>query len=158
MIKAILIFALCSIVNVMLNTVKTIIMYRNEKLSSSIINAITYGFYTVIVVLMAGEMALWLKIILTAGTNFIGVWLSMLILEKLRKDKLWCIDTTIREEKKIDVSDALSAIKVPYSIINVESDFVLFKIYCKTQAESGAVREILKRFNAKYFVAETKSL
>jgi hypothetical protein len=94
----ILIFTVCSLINVMLNTVKTIIMYRNEKLSSSLINAITYGFYTIIVVLMAGDMDLWLKIILTAGTNFVGVWASMAILDRFKKDKLWKVEATVSDK------------------------------------------------------------
>lgn len=85
-----LIFIAGSLVNVMLNTIKTLVMFRKNKLSSSIINAVTYGFYTWIVVLIAADdLPLWAKMLVTAAVNFIGVWTSMVIMEHLQKDKLW---------------------------------------------------------------------
>lgn len=159
MLKFIIVFTLCSLVNVMFNTVKTIIMYRNEKLSSALINAVTYGFYTIVVVLMAGDMALWLKVIITAVTNFIGVWLSMLILEKLRKDKLWCIDCTVKAEHTVELSINLTNCDIPFSVITIDNGkYNLFKIYCNTQADSTNVKGLLNLYNAKYFVNESKTL
>lgn len=156
MFKAIIIFAVCSLVNVMFNTVKTIIMYRNEKMSSAVVNAITYGFYTVVVVLMAGDMALWLKVLLTAATNFVGVWLSMLILEKLRKDKLWKIETTVPTQFvnaiEIDLAD------VPHSRIPIDDKHTLYYFYCATQDESVQVKHMIDVYGAKYFVSESKTL
>lgn len=158
MIKAILIFFIFSLINVMLNTVKTIIMYRNEKFSSSLINAITYGFYCVVVVLIAGEMALWLKIVLTAISNFIGVWVSMVILDKLRKDKLWEVRATIRaDDTRID--DELAAVSLAFtSILTTDGKHCVYNIYCPTQKDSMTAKQILTRHNAKYFVSESKSL
>lgn len=159
MLKFVIIFSLCSLINVMLNTAKTIIMYNNNKLSSSLINAITYGFYTVIVVLMAGEMALWLKIFLTAITNFGGVWLSMIILDKFRKDKLWLVQATVRAEYIGKVEKGLVNVNVPYTtlITNDEKHYVV-NIFCATQKDSEMVKAILTKHNAKWFVSESKTL
>ena len=41
----IILFVVCQFINVALNTAKTIIMHKEEKISSAVINAITYGFY-----------------------------------------------------------------------------------------------------------------
>lgn len=160
MFKFILIFSLCSLVNVMLNTVKTIVMYRNEKISSATINAITYGFYTVIVVLMAGEMPLYLKIIITAATNFIGVYLSMMIMDKLRKDKLWKIEATIPSSEVERMELACVHYNISHSRIEVDPlhTHTLFIFYCPTQKHSAVVREMLKDYDAKYFVSESKNL
>ena len=67
-------FVICQFINVALNTAKTIIMHKEEKISSSIINAITYGFYAIIVVMTASALPLWVTIVITIITNLIGVY------------------------------------------------------------------------------------
>lgn len=154
--KMIIIFAICSLVNVMLNTIKTIIMYKNEKISSSVINAVTYGFYTVVVVLMAGDMELWLKVVLTTVTNFFGVYLSMMLLDKLRKDKLWKVEATVPTKYAEAVHFDLKT--VPHSFIKISEKHTLFNFYCATQKESAKVKAIINQYDAKYFVSESKNL
>ena len=159
MMTTIIIFTICSLINVMLSTVKTIVMYKKNILSSALVNAVTYGFYTVIVVLMAGgEMPLGWKILLTALTNFIGVALSMMIMKKLEKDKLWKVEATVIYIRKEDVCDMLNKAKVPYNYIDGVGKYTLFNIFCSTQQQSTAVKEILKAYEAKYFVSESKTL
>ena len=159
MLKFVLIFTVCSLVNVMLNTVKTIIMYRNDKLSSAFINSITYGFYVILVVLMAGEMSLWVKVVITAGTNFVGVWLSMCIMDRFHKDKLWEVRVTSSVEDGAEIEKLLINAKIGYTKLQTANHVrVVFNIYCPDQKTSAAVRQILNRFNVKYFVSETKSL
>ena len=159
MMTTIIIFTICSLINVMLNTVKTIVMYKKNILSSALVNAVTYGFYTVIVVLMAGgEMPLGWKILLTALTNFIGVALSMMIMKKLEKDKLWKVEATVIYIRKDDVCEMLNKAKVPYNYIDGVGKYTLFNIFCSTQKQSAAVKEILKAYEAKYFVSESKTL
>ena len=159
MMITIIIFTICSLINVMLNTVKTIVMYKKNILSSALVNAVTYGFYTVIVVLMAGgEIPLGWKILLTALTNFIGVALSMMIMKKLEKDKLWKVEATVIYIRKDDVCEMLNKAKVPYNYIDGVGKYTLFNIFCSTQKQSAAVKEILKAYEAKYFVSESKTL
>lgn len=159
MMTTIIIFTICSLINVMLSTVKTIVMYKKNILSSAFVNAITYGFYTVIVVLMAGgEMPLGWKILLTALTNFVGVALSMMIMRKLEKDKLWKVEATVIYIHKDDVCEMLNKAKVPYNYIDGIGKYTLFNIFCSTQQQSAAVKEILKAYDAKYFVSESKTL
>jgi hypothetical protein len=91
----IILFFVCQLINVALNTAKTIIMHKEEKVSSSLINAITFGFYAIIVVMTASALPLWITIVITIITNLIGVYLSMWILEKFKKDSLWEITATV---------------------------------------------------------------
>ena len=159
MIKFIVLFIIASFINVMLNTIKTIIMYRNEKLSSSLINAITYSVYCVVVVLMAGDMPLWVKVVITAGTNFVGVWLSMCIMDRFHKDKLWEVRATSSAKDGVEIENLLINAKIGYTKLQtVDRMRAVFNIYCPDQKTSAAVRQILNRFNVKYFVSETKSL
>lgn len=159
MLKFIIIFSICSFINVMLNTFKTIIMYDNNKLTSSLINAVCFGFYTVIVVMMAGEMALWLKVFITAITNFVGVWTSMIILDKIRKDKLWLVQATIRPTKSDKVETALVNAEIPYTVLTTnDNKHYVFNIFCATQKDSEMVKAVLTKYEAKYFVSENKTL
>ena len=159
MMTTIIIFTICSLINVMLSTIKTIVMYKKNILSSALVNAVTYGFYTIIVVLMAGgEMPLGWKILLTALTNFVGVALSMMIMRKLEKDKLWKVEATVIYIRKDDVCEMLNKAKVPYNYIDGVGKYTLFNIFCSTQKQSAAVKEILKAYEAKYFVSDSKTL
>ena len=156
-----LIFIAGSLVNVMLNTIKTLVMFRKNKLSSSIINAVTYGFYTWIVVLIAADdLPLWAKMLVTAAVNFIGVWMSMVIMEHLQKDKLWKIEATAPTCYVPDISAFCEAEKISYSTINVDPEHrnTMFVFFCPSQVESHKIRELLKDYPAKYFVSESKTL
>lgn len=156
MVKFIIIFTICSLINVMLNTAKTIIMYKNDRLSSALINAITFGFYTVVVVLMAGDMNLWLKVGITAITNFVGVWISMEILDRFRKDKLWKIEFTVKKEQQEKIENSYPLNKVPHSHIEIDNNYTLFNFYCENKKQTAFVKTIVDQFGAKYFISETK--
>ena len=84
----IVLFVVCQLINVALNTAKTIIMHKEEKVSSSIINAVTYGFYAIIVVMTASALPLWITIVITFITNLIGVYGSMWLLDKWKKEEI----------------------------------------------------------------------
>ena len=47
--KMVIIFIVCSLVNVILSTLKTLIMVNAGRGSAIIINAVCYGFYTLVV-------------------------------------------------------------------------------------------------------------
>ena len=157
MLQFIIIFTISSFINVMLNTIKTIIMYKNEKLSSSLANAVTYGFYTIVVVLMAGDMSLWLKVLITFVTNFFGVWWSMAILDKFKQDKLWEIVATTKRENLAEIRDYLSMHEISFNY-NVTDNYkdtkIVFRIYSENQQQSIIIKKILKEYNAKYIVHE----
>ena len=85
-------------VYVILNTVTNIAKIKCSKLIASLTSAICYGFYVIVVVATASNQPIWVKMLLTAVTNVVGVYIGMWVMEKLRKDKLWKIEITIRDE------------------------------------------------------------
>ena len=154
--NTILLFALCTAVNVILSTIKSILTVKGGKLSASFINALTYGFYSYVIVLTSADgMPIWLKMAITAICNFIGVYLVKWIEEKARKDKLWKVELTVPTKytntKEIDIHD------VPHSYIELSDKHTLFNFYCATQKESAKVKAIANQYEAKYFVAESKN-
>ena len=47
---------------------------------------------------------------------------------------------------------------ISYNYIEGIGKYTIFNIFCVTQKQSIAVKEILKAYNAKYFVSESKTL
>ena len=155
--NTILLFALCTAVNVILSTIKSILTVKGGKLSASFINALTYGFYSYVIVLTSADgMSIWLKMAITAVCNFIGVYLVKWIEEKARKDKLWKVELTVPTKYTNTIDFDLH--DVPHSYIELSDKHTLFNFYCATQKESAKVKAIANQYEAKYFVAESKNL
>lgn len=155
--NTILLFALCTAVNVILSTIKSILTVKGGKLSASFINALTYGFYSYVIVLTSADgMPIWLKMAITAICNFIGVYLVKWIEEKARKDKLWKVELTVPTKYTNTIDFDLH--DVPHSYIELSDKHTLFNFYCATQKESAKVKAIVNQYEAKYFVAESKNL
>lgn len=155
--NTILLFALCTAVNVILSTVKSILTVNGGKFSASLINAITYGFYSYVIVLTSADgMPIWLKMAITAVCNFVGVYFVKWIEEKARKDKLWKVELTVPTKYTNTIDFDLH--DVPHSYIELSDKHTLFNFYCATQKESAKVKAIANQYEAKYFVAESKNL
>ena len=154
--NTILLFALCTAVNVILSTIKSILTVKGGKFSASFINAITYGFYSYVIVLTSADgMPIWLKMAITAICNFVGVYLVKWIEEKARKDKLWKVELTVPTRYTNTIDFDLH--DVPHSYIELSDKHTLFNFYCATQKESAKVKAIANQYEAKYFVAESKN-
>lgn len=155
--NTILLFALCTAVNVILSTIKSILTVKGGKFSASFINAITYGFYSYVIVLTSADgMPIWLKMAITAICNFVGVYLIKWIEEKARKDRLWKVELTVPTKYTNTIDFDLH--DVPHSYIELSDKHTLFNFYCATQKESAKVKAIVNQYEAKYFVAESKNL
>lgn len=155
--NTILLFALCTAVNVILSTIKSILTVNGGKASASLINAITYGFYSYVIVLTSADgMPIWLKMAITAVCNFVGVYFVKWIEEKARKDKLWKVELTVPTKYTNTIDFDLH--DVPHSYIELSDKHTLFNFYCATQKESAKVKAIANQYEAKYFVAESKNL
>lgn len=150
-------FAICTIINVILSTLKSLITIKGSKLAAAVANAITYGFYTYVIILTSdAALSTEGKMIITAAANFMGVYLVKLLEEKTRKEKLWKIEMTIPTKYRAAVDFDLR--EVPHSYIEISDKHTLFNFYCATQVESKKVKDIVAQYGAKYFVSETKNL
>jgi uncharacterized protein YebE (UPF0316 family) len=145
-----------SIVNVVLNTIKSIVTVNGGKLSAALINAITFFVYTYVIIYTNCELPMFTKALITAIVNFIGVYAVKWIEEKARKDKLWKVEMTVPTKYACAVDSDLR--DVPHSYITISPKHTLFNFYCATQSESQKVKDIANQYEAKYFVAESKTL
>lgn len=154
------IFVALNIINVIIQTVKSIITINGSKWSASIINAVAYGIYTIVVVFMnADGLGLFWKAVIIGFTNLVGVFVVKLIEEKSRKDKLWKVEATIDSYLILDLHRILNEGGIPHSWLDIgTTDRVLLNCYCNTKNDSELVKELLDNADAKYFVSESKVL
>jgi uncharacterized protein YebE (UPF0316 family) len=155
--NAIIIFAIATVVNITLSTIRSICTIKGGKWISAITNAVCYGFYPLIVMLTAkGTVDIVVNMGITAVANFICVWIIKFVEEKARKDKLWKVEATVPSKYQDAVHFDLKSI--PHNYIEKVGNYTLFNFYCATQSESVKVRDILAQYEVKYFVSESKTL
>ena len=155
--KLLILFVVMNIVNVVIQTVKSIATIKCGKVAAAIINAVAYGLYTYIVVLTMCDLPLLAKCLIVAGCNFVGVFVVKFFEEKARKDKLWKVEATVKPAEAEAIKHFCKSFNLPFSYIDIEK-YVIFNFYCATQKESALIKDVLDNHNAKYFVSESKTL
>lgn len=151
-----IIFIILSLVNVVFSTIRSITTIKSGKLVASLISGGYFAFYNIMLIYTVAEFPMWQKCIITFVCNVIGVFVVKWAEEKAQKDRLWKIECTIPTEylKALD----FDLREVPHSYIRLSDKHTLFNFYCATQKESAQVKAIADQYNAKYFVAESKTL
>ena len=153
----IIIFFIITLVNVILSTVKSILTVKASRKVAALINAIAYGFYAMVVKQMA-TVSTSTVVIVTVLCNLIGVYFSMWLLEKFKKDVLWKI-TVI---PKTDATDTLKAKLIEnglgFNFYPINTKYGLqtgFDIFSATQEESKIIKSILQEVGMiKYHIIE----
>ena len=160
--EMLIIFIVLTILNVVIQTIKSIATIKCGKLVASLVNAVAYGLYTYVIFFTSADgIDLHTKALITAFANLVGVYVVKYFEEKARKDKLWKVELTIpvnQVERLKNLFDQY-AIDIPYNYIDIQK-YCIFNFYCATQAQSATVKTLLEQgnFNAKYFVSESKTL
>lgn len=154
-------FVVLNVVNVVIQTVKSIATIKCGRVPAAVINAVAYGLYTIVVVYTVCELPLWLKTTVVAVANLIGVYVVKVLEEKARKDKLWKVEATLRSQNiEPQYDDCIIELKennIPFNYIDANK-YIIVNCYCATQKESTQVKTILDKYHAKYFVSESKTL
>lgn len=151
-------YILFNVLNVIIQTIKSIVTIKCNKYIASIVNAVAYGLYTYIIILTSIDIELWVKIAVVALANLVGVFIVKAIEEKRRKSMLWKIEFTVNGALTDAVDELLKLAGIPHNYIDKVGRYTIFNAYCATEKESESVKEIIKKYNAKYFVSETKIL
>ena len=157
------VFIILNVMNVVIQTVKSIATIKCGAWAAAAVNAVAYGLYTVVVVYMnADGLGLFWKAIIIGLANLFGVYAVKAIEKRNRKDKLWKVEATIKaphgkEAKYDDCIIALKQSNVPFNYIDANK-YIIINCYCATQKESAIVKAILEFYEAKYFVSESKIL
>ena len=156
--KFLLTFLVLSIINVIFATIRVLTTVKSGKTIASLISGGYFAFYNIMLVYTVADFPMWEKCLITFGCNVVGVYLVKSIEEKTRKDKLWKVEVTVPNEQVEQLlTDCLYCNIEHYNYWDAYQ-YKVFNFYCATQKESAAVRELLKNYNVKYFVTESKAL
>lgn len=157
--EMLIIFIVLTILNVVIQTIKSIATIKCGKWVAALVNAVAYGLYTYVIFFTSSEgLDLHAKAAITAVANLVGVYVVKLCEEKARKDKLWKVEATVPVEHCIPLHADLVDKGIAHNYIDRVGKYTIFNIYCPTQKESVEVREALEAKNIKYFVSESKTL
>ena len=152
-----LLYLVLQIVYVILNTVTNIAKIKCSKLIASLTSAVCYGFYVIVVVATASNQPIWVKMLLTAVTNVVGVYVGMWVMEKLRKDKLWKIEITIRDAiEAYQFENTLREKDISFNSVVCENNDIILNVYSKSQKESEIIKKALAEVTtAKYIIHQS---
>ena len=156
--EMLIIFIVLTILNVVIQTIKSIATIKCGKWVAALVNAVAYGLYTYVIFFTSADgIDLHAKALITAFANLVGVYVVKFIEEKARKDKLWKVEMTVPKKHFEEVCAALRIAKVPYNYVDIEK-YVLVNCYCATQKDSANIKDFMKNYDVKYFVSESKTL
>ena len=158
--NSIILFAIATIINVSLSTVRALCTIKGGKWISATMNALCYGFYPLIVMLTAKDtVTIWVNMIITAIVNFVCVWVIKLVEQKARKDKLWKVEMAIPLAEADQVITRLKGIEdlIPFNY-NYLGKWCIFNCYCENQSKTACVRDLAQTYNGKISAYESQSL
>ena len=156
-ITLLLFFIWLNVINVILQTIKSLLTTKGNKWSAAIGNAVAYGLYTILLVFMTCDLPLMAKVFVVGGCNLVGVFVVKLAEEKMQKDRLWKIELTIDAEDGEALAERLKDDGISFNW-HILDKWALFNCYCPTRKESHIVREDAKIYDAKFFANEAKIL
>lgn len=151
-----ILFIILNIINVIVQTAKSIITVKGNKYVAAVVNAIAYGFYTIVVIYMLCDLSLFTKAFIVALCNLVGVFVVKFIEEKSRKTKLWKIELTIPTPYTRIVDQKL--VDVPHSYQILSPKHCIFTFYCASEEETLKVKEVVDKYKARYFVTENHAI
>ena len=150
-------FVILNFINVLINTARSLTTVKGGKWIASVMNALCYGYYTVIIVITATyEIPLVLKIIAVAIVNFIGVFCIKFGEEKIKKEKLWIYKAKgVSTSLATQITIAFDEMDIKYIHTKVDCNFENMEVFSETQKESEMIKSILDNYEIKYYAVET---
>lgn len=149
-------FVILNVLNVIIQTAKSIVTIKCGKGVAALVNAIAYGLYTVVLVYMNCDIPLWEKVIVVGSANLIGVYVVKFFEEKSKKDKLWKIEFSLKKGYFDSAVKELNINDISYNF-STFGEYITITAFANTQEETKIISNIVKKNNAKYFITETKS-
>lgn len=157
--ELILLFIILTTCNVVLGTVKSLLTINGTKFWAALINAVSYAVNAAAVIYMTDDqLNFWLKILIVAAINYIGVYIVKYIEEKNTKEKLWKIECITLSEYAEAIHAELDNLNIYNRYIEGVGKYVIVNIYAETREQSKLVKTLLKNYNVRYFVVESQIL
>ena len=148
-------FITLSIVNVIGSTIRSLTTINSGKTVASLVSGLYFAFYNIVLVATVAEFPMWQKCLITFVCNVLGVYVVKFVEEKMRKDKLWAIRFTVKDNEREKTIKDLENKDISYGY-DVRGKYIIFETFCSSKEETLKVEEIVKKFNAKCFISENK--
>ena len=150
-----LLFTALTIVNVIIQTVKSLCTVRCSTIVSACVNAAAYGLYTFVIFFTTAEgIPLWGKALITAVCNFFGVYIANLLFDKLfAQTTRWKVEVSIPEESKEEFETNCEKMKLEYYSCGYSTGWRAYAIFCGDKEDSNNLKNILPT-EAKYNIVE----
>lgn len=151
-------FVVLNFINVLVNTARSLCTIKGGKWVASIMNALCYGYYTVIIVITATyEMPLLMKCFAVAFVNFVGVFTIKFCEEKMKKDSLWIYNAIgISLEEYGILKSHCDKENIKYVYNEIADNFYSIEIFSETSEDSEKIIKGLEYLNLKYYAVEAK--
>lgn len=157
--KFFILFLIATAVNVILSTMRSLITIKGTKLSAAAINAVCYGFYSYIIILTNGDgLSTVSKMLITAGCNFVCVYLVKWIDEKRTPEKMWkieCAFPQMLDYEEIMTHENIEKMGIPNNYNRLGS-WTVFNCYCDTCEKTDKILKFIKLNNGKMSAYESK--
>lgn len=145
-------FSVATLINVILSTLKSVITIKGGRGIASVVNAISYGFNTIVIKGIAG-VDLWVAIVVTVIANLVGVYVGLTIVKKFEKERLWKVTVTVPTENLHDFKHDLHASDIGF--IAYETSYEKYKVidvFSRDKKESRILRELINKYKVKYTI------
>ena len=153
--ELLILFIVLNAINVVIQTIKSLCTINCGKTIAALVNALAYGFYTVVVIYMVCDLPLLWKVLIVGACNFVGVFLVKWVEEKMRKDKIWLVKMTIPNEHAEQAKHLLKQADIPFTYYDLNKYFV-FDTFCETQTDTATATKICSTCSGKAFATENK--
>ena len=148
-------FIILNILNVIIQTVKSIVTIKCGKGIAAIVNAVAFGLYTIVTVYLMCELNLYLKAGTVALCNLVGVYVVKWCEEKARKDALWLVKITVPANNFSALYEEITCKDIPCTYYNLQKYYVL-DCYCEKQEDTVFVTTLCQKYHGKMFASENK--
>lgn len=150
-----LLFITLTIVNVIIQTVKSLCTVRCSTIVSASVNAIAYGLYTFVIFFTTAEgLPLWGKALITAVCNFFGVYVANILFDKMfAQTTRWKVEVSIPEDTVDDFEDNCDKMSLEYYACGKSTGWRAYAIFCDDKEDSNNLKTILPTA-AKYNIVE----
>lgn len=153
--KMIILFSALTILNVVIQTIKSLCTVKCSTKVSACVNALAYGLYTfVIFYTTADGMSLWLKALITAIANLIGVVVANKLFDKMFSHEVrWKVEVSVPNTVNRDFENQLTKYKLEWCFCGWGDGWTNYAVFCPDKNASKALNEIMPQ-DAKYNIVE----
>ena len=153
-----ILFILLQLINVIFSTIKTLAVTKGTKSQAVLISGIYYGYYSFVIKAVASpDNNVIFVALVTMFTNFLGVFISLTLMDKLKKDRLWLMKITVSKQETEELKREFTNNNIKYlSLVSNWEKMDAIEVYSYTKEETTKIKNIINEFESvKSCVIET---